>query len=116
MANPSTSTFGLILSGGARAAYPVGGLAEILSILRRAGLPRRGLFQVICGTRAGAINAAALACSADNSDQAVHELVQVWSSFRCEQVYESDVLSLLGSSSRRLATRQRTHSTRSPLA
>ena len=95
MANPSTSTFGLILSGGgARAAYQVGVLAEILSILRRAGLPRSGLFQVICGTSAGAINAAALACGADDPDLAVQDLVQVWSSFRCEQVYESDVLSL----------------------
>ena len=101
MSNPSTSTFGLILSGGgARAAYQVGVLAEILSILRRAGLPRSGLFQVICGTSAGAINAAALACGADDPDQAVQDLVQVWSSFRCEQVYESDVLSMLGSSAR----------------
>lgn len=101
MANPSASTFGLILSGGgARAAYQVGVLAEILSILRRAGLPRSGLFQVICGTSAGAINAAALACGADDPDQAVQDLVQVWSSFRCEQVYESDVLSMLGSSAR----------------
>jgi len=101
MADSSSSSFGLILSGGgARAAYQVGVLSEILSILKSAGVPRSGLFQVICGTSAGAINAAALACGADDPDQAVQDLVQVWSDFSCEQVYESDVLSMLGSSAR----------------
>lgn len=98
------STYGLILSGGgARAAYQVGVLAEILAILGRAGVDRSGLFKVICGTSAGAINAAALACGADDPDQAVDELLEVWSGFAVEQVYESDVLSMLGSSARWLS-------------
>lgn len=97
-------THGLILSGGgARAAYQVGVLAEVLAILAQAGIPRTGLFQVICGTSAGAINAAALACSADDPDQAAADLVQVWSQFTVEQVYESDVLSMLGSGARWLS-------------
>lgn len=102
MATPST--FGLILSGGgARAAYQVGVLAEILQILREAGVPRSSLFKVVCGTSAGAINAAALACGADDPDRAVDELVDVWSGFAVEQVYESDVLSMLGSGARWLS-------------
>lgn len=100
----TSSTFGLILSGGgARAAYQVGVLAEILQILSEAGVPRSGLFKVVCGTSAGAINAAALACGADDPDQAMDELVDVWSGFTVEQVYESDVLSMLGSGARWLS-------------
>jgi NTE family protein len=96
--------FGLILSGGgARAAYQVGVLAEVVSILRAAGVPRSGLFQVICGTSAGAINAAALACGADDPDLAVDELTEVWGGFAVEQVYASDVLSMLGSGARWLS-------------
>ncbi len=105
---PTTSlpqpTHGLVLSGGgARAAYQVGVLAEVLAILAQAGRPRTGLFQVICGTSAGAINAAALACGADDPDQATAELLQVWSDFTVEQVYESDLLSMLGSGARWLS-------------
>ncbi len=97
-------THGLILSGGgARAAYQVGVLSEVLALLARAGVPRAGLFQVISGTSAGAINAAALACGADDPDAAVEELVQVWSDFQVDQVYESDLLSMLGSGARWLS-------------
>ena len=97
-------TYGLILSGGgARAAYQVGVIAEIMDILRRAGVPRTGLLQVICGTSAGAINAAALACGADDPDAAVQDLLDVWSGFSVEQVYESDILSMLGSGARWLS-------------
>lgn len=97
-------THGLILSGGgARAAYQVGVLSEVLALLAQAGVPRAGLFQVICGTSAGAINAATLACGADDPDAAVEELVQVWSDFQVDQVYESDLLSVLGSGARWLS-------------
>ena len=59
---------GLILTGGgARAAYQVGVLDAIASILRDAGwAPERNPFNVVCGTSAGAINATALACRIDN--------------------------------------------------
>ncbi len=97
-------TYGLILSGGgARAAYQVGVLAEIMALLAQAGLPRRSLLQVICGTSAGAINAAALASGADDPEAALQELLEVWSGFEVGQVYESDVLSMLGSGARWLS-------------
>ena len=49
-------------------------------------------FPVICGTSAGAINAAALACGADDFEAAVQALCQQWSSFHAEQVFRSDSL------------------------
>ena len=94
-----TPITGLVLSGGgARAAYQVGVLRAI-SRLRRstAGPPRRCPFGVICGTSAGAINAAALACNADQFDAAVEGIAMVWENFRAEQVYRADSLGVIRS-------------------
>jgi len=95
----TTPLTGLVLSGGgARAAYQVGVLSAI-SRLRREGLPalRGNPFGVICGTSAGAINAAALACHADHFDAAVDALAAVWRNFRAEQVYRADSLGVIRS-------------------
>ncbi|HEU0202826.1 MAG TPA: patatin-like phospholipase family protein [Burkholderiaceae bacterium] len=103
-----TTPAGLILTGGgARAAYQVGVLKGIAAILRET---RRGLdpsiaqghnpFQIIVGTSAGAINAAALACRADNFQEAVAQLVHVWENFHAEQVYRSDLLGVVRSGAR----------------
>src|SRR5882762_8543107 len=64
---------GLILTGGgARAAYQVGVLQAISQILWEQGWPpARNPFDIICGTSAGAINATALACRADNFGEGV---------------------------------------------
>jgi len=87
MQKPSDCT-GLILSGGgARAAYQVGVLSVIAELLP-AGAANP--FPVICGTSAGAINAVALASNARHFADGVQRLQQVWSQFRCEQVYRSD--------------------------
>lgn len=92
---------GLILSGGgARAAYQVGVLAAIARMRREAGAVEGNPFPVICGTSAGAINAAFLACNADRFDAAVEELQAVWGNFRVEQVYRSDVLGMIRSGAR----------------
>mgnify|MGYP006184793747 FL=1 len=96
-----SNTTGLILSGGgARAAYQVGVLAAIARMRREAGAAHGNPFPVISGTSAGAINAAFLACSADNFDQSMEDLVHVWSHFQVEQVYRSDVLDMLRSGAR----------------
>lgn len=96
-----SNTTGLILSGGgARAAYQVGVLAAIARMRREAGAAHGNPFPVISGTSAGAINAAFLACSADHFDQAMEELVHVWSHFQVEQVYRSDVLGMIRSGAR----------------
>ncbi|MBT9487814.1 MAG: patatin-like phospholipase family protein [Rubrivivax sp.] len=94
-----TPLTGLILSGGgARAAYQVGVL-QALCALRREGQPaaRNNPFGVICGTSAGALNAAALACHADAFDDAVAMIGEVWRGFSAEQVYRADAIGVLRS-------------------
>jgi NTE family protein len=83
-------TTGLVLTGGgARAAYQVGVLKAIAQIRRDIGAPASNPFPVIAGTSAGAINAAALACRADNFDAAVDTICEVWENFSADQVYRS---------------------------
>ena len=93
---------GLVLTGGgARAAYQVGVLQALRLILDTEGVaPQRSPFGVVCGTSAGAINATALACRADHFDEALDKLSQVWENFSAEQVYQSDVLSVLRTGTR----------------
>ncbi len=91
----------LLTGGGARAAYQVGVLQAIAELRRAAGAQAQGNpFPIITGTSAGAINAAALACGADDFDAAVARLVQVWENFRAEQVYRADSLAMLRSGAR----------------
>jgi len=79
---------GLILAGGgARAAYQVGVLKAVSELL---GEPRENPFPILCGTSAGAINAAALAIRADDFAGSVRHLVDVWGAFHCHHVYRSD--------------------------
>ncbi len=82
---------GLILTGGgARAAYQVGVLKAVARIRRNCNGPTGNPFDVIAGTSAGAINAATLACRADNFDEALATLVDTWSDFSVDQVYRAD--------------------------
>ncbi|MGZ8291102.1 MAG: patatin-like phospholipase family protein [Telluria sp.] len=96
---------GLILTGGgARAAYQVGVLEAIARILWEAGWPpARSPFDIICGTSAGAMNATALACRADNFGEGVQKLLDVWENIAVEQVYRADSLGVLRSGARWLS-------------
>ena len=79
---------GLILTGGgARAAYQVGVLKAVDELL---GHPQENPFSILCGTSAGAINAAALAIHAGDFTESVRRLIAVWEGFRCDQVYRAD--------------------------
>jgi NTE family protein len=72
---------------GARGAYQVGVLKALAGLLpERAPNP----FSVICGTSAGAINAAVLAGRAANFERAVADMEEVWGNFAVSQVYRSD--------------------------
>ena len=95
----STNVTGLLLTGGgARAAYQVGVLEAIADIRKSAGAQNHpNPFPIITGTSAGAINASALACGADDFDEAVRGIVEVWKNFRAYQVYRADSLSMLRS-------------------
>ncbi|MES2537348.1 MAG: patatin-like phospholipase family protein [Pseudomonadota bacterium] len=96
---------GLILTGGgARAAYQIGVMQAIASILTEAGwAPERNPFDIICGTSAGAINATALACHADNFGEAVQKLSHVWEKIEVAQVYRADSLGVIQSGARWLS-------------
>ncbi len=89
---------GLVLTGGgARAAYQVGVVKAVRDIL---GNPVRNPFPILCGTSAGAINAATLAVYADDFPRAVANLLEVWEHMRCEHVYRTDALGILRSGAR----------------
>lgn len=89
---------GLVLTGGgARAAYQVGVLKAVRDIL---GNPARNPFPILCGTSAGAINAATLAVHADDYSRAVAELLEVWEHMRCDQVYRTDFPRIMKSGAR----------------
>jgi len=89
---------GLVLTGGgARAAYQVGFLRAVSHLLPR-GTPNP--FTIICGTSAGAINAAALASGATDFHRAVRQMLLIWRYFHADQVYRSDVLGVFGTGMR----------------
>jgi NTE family protein len=101
----TTDKTGLILTGGgARAAYQIGVLDALASILRDAGWPAdRNPFNVVCGTSAGAINATALACRIDHFGSSVQALLDVWSNFTVDQVYRADSLGVIRTGARWLS-------------
>jgi NTE family protein len=83
---------GLVLpGGGARAAYQVGALRAIARVLgKRAAHP----FPVICGTSAGAINAAVLGAHAESFRRGVCGLLRWWRSIRVTDVYRADLATI----------------------
>jgi len=93
----SPPAVGLVLTGGgARAAYQVGVLSAVLDILdpkQDPGLPNP--FPIICGTSAGAINAAALACRAHQPHVATDRLRQLWGGLSTGRIYYADAPRLL---------------------
>jgi NTE family protein len=83
----------ILPGGGARGAYQVGVLRAISEI--SAGRPNP--FPVICGTSAGAINAAVLASHAHEFGTGVDRLERFWSTMHCERVYRTDAWAVLKS-------------------
>jgi NTE family protein len=83
---------GLVLpGGGARAAYQVGALRAIARVLpRRSAQP----FPVICGTSAGAINAAVLGTNAESFRRGVARLLRWWRAINVTDVYRADLVTL----------------------
>lgn len=86
--------------GGARAAYQVGVLSAVARLRREAGVREGNPFPVIAGTSAGAINAAALACGADDFERSVRLLLRVWRNFEAGQVYRSDAFGVIRTGAR----------------
>ena len=93
-----------LAGGGARAAYQVGVLQAIFSLLSETGWPaERNPFAIVCGTSAGAINAAAFASRADNFEESVTHLLNVWRNLNVEQVYRADSIGVIRSGARWLS-------------
>ncbi len=79
------------MGGGARAAYQVGALKALAQIAHEAAPEERALpFKIVCGTSAGAINAASIASHADDFALGVGRLIEFWSHIRARQVYRTD--------------------------
>jgi len=94
MQNTTSERTAIILpGGGARCAFQVGVLKAIGELLNDDLNP----FPVICGTSAGAINAAALASHAHEFLTGVGRLEQFWRSMECERVYRTDPWTVLKS-------------------
>lgn len=78
--------------GGARGAYQVGVVKAIAEITQAPSLP----FSIICGTSAGAFNAAAMAMNAPNFSRAVQHLESVWASFSPDKIYRTGMRHVFG--------------------
>lgn len=83
----------LVLSGGgARGAYQVGVLKAISELHAK---DAHNPFSIISGTSAGAVNAVALAASANNFRLAVKKVEKIWGSLQVDQVYQAQASDLL---------------------
>jgi NTE family protein len=67
------------------------------------GSPEKNPFPILCGTSAGAINAATLAIFANDFSAGVANLLEVWENMRCEHIYRTDAWSILRSGARWLS-------------
>ncbi len=82
----------VLTGGGARSAWQVGVIRAIASWCPAgSALP----FQVVCGTSAGAINAAVLAAGGADFNAASVALARVWGGFRIGQVFRAGTLDML---------------------
>ena len=94
----------MLPGAGARGAYQIGVLKAIAGLL-----PDRepNPFNIICGTSAGAINAAVLAGRASNFERAIADMEHVWANFSTSQVYRSDDWTMLKTSAHWLTAAMR---------
>jgi NTE family protein len=100
--NDGQPKIGLIMTGGgARAAYQVGVLRALTELLPA---EVRTPFPIICGTSAGAINAAVLAMNAGDFRRGVRRLMAVWKNFRVYHVYRADPWGAFSNSARWIYT------------
>ncbi len=85
--NPSHPQSALVLSGGgARAAYQVGVLNALAEIAERNCKP----FDILCGTSAGAINAAGLAAQGGHLQKGSESLTALWKKLESRCIFRTD--------------------------
>lgn len=81
----------VLTGGGARAAYQVG---VLMAIAHLSPQRQKNPFPILCGTSAGAINAAGLACLADDFGKATAVLARIWRRMRASDIYRADALGI----------------------
>ncbi|MBS1144481.1 MAG: patatin-like phospholipase family protein [Proteobacteria bacterium] len=90
-ATSSPKTALVLTGGGARAAYQVG---VLLAVSKLSTNRKKNPFPILCGTSAGAINAASIACLADNFGKAVSVLASFWRNMHAGDIYRADPLGI----------------------
>ena len=86
----------VLLGGGARTAYQAGVLGGIGDILQAQGWAARpNPFPVVCGTSAGAINAAYFASGCADWPCALREMQTLWRTLQAHEVFEVGAMHLL---------------------
>jgi len=91
-------TTGIVLGGGgARGAYEAGVIAGITDVLADAnpGAEFRSLFDVVCGTSVGAINAAWVAAHADAEDHDAQGLLRHWRTLELSKHLRLDPIGMI---------------------
>ena len=81
----------VLAGGGARAAYQVGVLRAVAHMLPKDAVSP---FQIICGTSAGAFNAAGLAMDPQNFRKSVCRLEYIWKNLHCHNIYHTDFVTI----------------------
>ncbi len=79
------------MSGGARGAYQAGALRAIAEISKTETLP----FPYLTGISAGSLNCGFLGCYADNFNQAVSKLTDLWYNITPSDIFTTDPLKLV---------------------
>lgn len=87
----------VMTGGGARAAYQVGVLKAVCELMPAGD---HNPFPIICGTSAGAINAAAVAVYSQQFRRGVRRLNRVWRNFHVDHVFKADPKSIISSGAR----------------
>ena len=114
MKQDTTDKVGLILSGGgARAAYQIGVLRAIATILPR---DTRNPFHVIAGTSACALNGVAIATHAQRLRTGVRTLEYIWKNIDSGQVYRLDSGGIITSASNWVLAMVTNRSTETPVS
>ncbi|MBN48564.1 patatin-like phospholipase family protein [Methylophaga sp. UBA3191] len=79
--------------GGARVAYQVGVIRALATLHKNRGI--QNPYRILCGTSAGAINAAALATRAEDFCEAADWLENLWLDLSPDSIYRSDWLGVV---------------------
>ncbi len=101
---PASPAALVLLGGGARTAYQVGVLGGVLDALEAAGrAPGHNPFAIVCGTSAGALNAAFYAAGSERWRNTLRDMQTLWSELAPHDVFRTGAWPLAAGGARWLA-------------